>query len=71
MLHHIRYLIGNGNSTEFWLDPWLPCGRLVAIYGNRVVYDLRLGRNVKVTSIIRDGSWCFPHAPNHVAREIF
>lgn len=56
-LPHARHLIGNGMDTLFWLDPWLPCGRLMDSFGSRAVYDLSLGRNIRVSKFLQNGVW--------------
>ena len=59
-LQHIKHLIGDGKSTRFWLDPWLPGGRLIDQFGARAAHDLGLGRDVLVSHFITNG--CRPFA---------
>ena len=33
----ILHLIGDGKGAKFWTDPWLSVGRLMDVYGARVV----------------------------------
>lgn len=40
-------------------------------FGDRTIYDLGLGRNVKVSKFLNSGNWEFPHAPTHGIRDIF
>ena len=55
----IRYDIGDGCSTFLWFDYWLPLGPIQSTMGDRVIYDSRLRRDAKVSSIIRAGSWAW------------
>lgn len=61
ILPFVHHMIGDGKSTSFLLDPWLPCGRLIYKFGGRAVYDLGLGKDIAVSSFISNGSWRFPH----------
>lgn len=61
ILPFVHHRIGDGKSTSFLLDPWLPCGRLIYKFGGRAVYDLGLGKDIAVSSFISNGSWRFPH----------
>lgn len=70
-LSNIHHLIGNGKNIYFWFDPKWPCGRLVDAFSERTIHDLGLGRDIKVSSIIRDGSWSLPHARTHQVKNIF
>ena len=57
---YIRHLIGNGMLTSFWVDYCVDGRSLIEQYGDQVVYDLGMGKNVKVSSFIHDDTWCFP-----------
>lgn len=62
-LQGTKDLIGNGCTTLFWHDPWLPVGRLVYYFGHRPLYDLGLSENIEVSFFIQNHCWRFPHAP--------
>lgn len=58
---HTIHAIGNGANTSFWRDPWLlPGFILLEQFGHLPIYDLGLGRNVKVCDLICDGVWNLP-----------
>jgi len=50
---HMKKIIGNGQHTSLWLDPWLMQGRVVDLLGrnNWTVSDHR------VSSIIHHNQW--------------
>lgn len=47
---HIIHLIGDGNRTKLWSDPWHPLGILLNHFGNRPRYNI--SPNANVSSII-------------------
>lgn len=49
VLKHVTHIIGNGQNTDNWSDPWLPGGRIKDIYGDRPRSD-----------IIENGVWKLP-----------
>lgn len=36
------HIIGDGQATNLWSDPWLKQGRIRDLVGDRIWYDLRL-----------------------------
>lgn len=58
VLTQITHLIGKGDKTFFWLDPWLPGGRLIDRFGKLAAYDVSYGEHFKVN----DGVWNLPTA---------
>lgn len=67
VLPNIQHLIGNGSSTSFWLDPWLPCGQLINKFGSRAAYDLGRGRDILISSFLwDDGSITPPRISNQL-----
>lgn len=70
-LRHVTHLIGNGNQTKFWLHLWLPCGRLIDVFGTRRVYDLGYKNQINVSSFISNGNWNFPIATSAHLIDIF
>lgn len=70
-MRHIKHLIGNVKSMFFWLDPWLPSGRLINTFGHTTVYDLDLGIDLLVSYFIKEGSWNLPIATLNELAYIF
>jgi len=56
----IKTFIGDGSDTNVWSDIWLDQGRLLDLFGERVIYDSGLGRKMKVCSLNQDGAWNLP-----------
>ncbi|XP_059658789.1 uncharacterized protein LOC132305127 [Cornus florida] len=54
-------LIGDGQSTFLFTDPWVQGESLVTKYGYRVHRDFNLAKQAKLSSIIQNGQWQFPH----------
>lgn len=63
--NQFQLIIGDGKSTFFWFDPWLPCGRLIDLFGERAAQDMGLGKGIKVNNFISNNSWCFPCFSTH------
>lgn len=55
-----RFVVGNGSRISLWYDRWHPVGRLIEVFGERMIYDSGLGRNAMVADIIREGTWRWP-----------
>lgn len=70
-LPFFHHLIGDGEKTRFWLDPWLPCGRLLDKFGPRPAYDLGFDLDVKVSRFITNGSWNVPSTISNELLEIY
>lgn len=62
--------MGNGRDISFWLDNWHPSKPPIEKYGKRVFYNSDLKRYDKVSKIIRDGLWFWPHASTWELRDI-
>lgn len=60
MKESIKTFIGDGSDTNVWSDIWLDQGRLLDLFGERVIYDSGLGRKMKVCSLNQDGAWNLP-----------
>lgn len=70
-MNHVKFLIGNGHITKFWIDPWLNGGRLKDCYGKRAIYDMGLGTDICVQHFIHDSNWLFPAPTSNALMEIF
>lgn len=51
----MKYIIGNGQNTNAWLDNWHPLGPLYNVFGEEAVYNLGRSLLAKVSSIIAYG----------------
>ncbi|KAJ6385146.1 hypothetical protein OIU77_028362 [Salix suchowensis] len=59
--HHIRWCIGNGESSFLWQDNWLPSGSEIGnIISPRQLAHTGLSWNAKVAEIVRGRAWQFP-----------
>lgn len=67
----VHHLIGNGCSTYFWLDPWLPCNRLIGRFGTNAISELGLGMNIPVSAFIGNGNWILPTTSSPYLIDIF
>ncbi|XP_074323233.1 uncharacterized protein LOC141660169 [Apium graveolens] len=54
----IRYLIGNGQRTSLWFDPWWNNTCLASHTRDPIISQVRSSPNVLVHSLIASGSWC-------------
>lgn len=65
----IRHLIGNGQNTRVWLDPWHQRGLLKEWFPLQLLYNSDCIMNSYVNSLINDDQWWVPaglirHAPD-------
>jgi hypothetical protein len=58
----LSFKVGDGQSIFLWLDNWHPNGYLLGKYGHRVVHDAGSTIGNKLSTVIRDGEWCWPPA---------
>ncbi|XXG82820.1 hypothetical protein AAC387_Pa10g0707 [Persea americana] len=70
-LPHIKFLIGNGHTTHFWTNPWLPGGQLKDWFGSRAMYDLGLGEDFRVSTFIVHAVWNLPPPTSAALMDIF
>ena len=70
-LPHIKFLIGNGHTTHFWTDPWLPGGRLRDCFGSRAMYDLGFGAYLRVNTFVVNGHWNLPPPTSNALMDSF
>ncbi|XP_042489904.1 uncharacterized protein LOC122069885 [Macadamia integrifolia] len=57
MEYFIMHIVGNGISTNLWLDNWHPKGILIKIFGDRIRYDAGLSHLATIDEILKDGAW--------------
>ncbi|KAI8555238.1 hypothetical protein RHMOL_Rhmol05G0159100 [Rhododendron molle] len=67
---HIKYKIGDAQSTSLWFDNWHLLGPLSPRFGPRVIYDSRLPKDSTVKDIIRSNHWASPTAQSPDLNEI-
>lgn len=51
---HIKFLIGNGHLIKFWTDPCLNGGHLKDYYGDRVISNMGLNSDIRVSLFIQN-----------------
>lgn len=56
---HVIHVIGNGQQSFLWNDPWHPHG-VVGFYSQRGIYDAALGLNSVVAAVIKGDQWVWP-----------
>lgn len=66
----IRVKVSNGRSTLFWLDQWLPLGRLIDIAGDTGPQRLGIGRYAKVADAVTETGWRFRRCRDPVLQHI-
>lgn len=54
---NVFYSIGNGLTTNFFHDPWLPKGSLIDQFGMGIINNIGLGDNIVVANFIENGKW--------------
>lgn len=54
----LQFKIGDGQSVHLWLDNWHPDGILFEKYGFRAEYDAGSNLEAKVSSVLKEHSWC-------------
>lgn len=57
MQPHVSHLLGNGQCTKLWLEPWHPGGVLIHIYGERLYHDADSRRDALVSTILVNEEW--------------
>ena len=62
---------GYGHLIKFWTDPWLNGGRLKDQYGDRAIYDLGLGCDIRLHCSIEAHEWLFPTPTSNALMDIF
>ena len=67
----LHCLIGNGQITNFWTDPWLNGGRLKDRYGEREIYALGMGADIMVSRFLHNNCWHLPRPTTNALKDIF
>ncbi|KAF6163755.1 hypothetical protein GIB67_008589 [Kingdonia uniflora] len=57
----VCHLLGDGNKTLFWQDPWHPGGILMNSFPGGLKYDSTLPFNALVSNVVTEGKWAVPH----------
>ena len=70
-LPHINFFIGNGQITSFWTNPSLNGGRLKDPYGERAIYALGMGVDIRVSSFLQNNGWHLPRPTSNALKDIF
>ncbi|XP_062169099.1 uncharacterized protein LOC133875111 [Alnus glutinosa] len=55
----IRFEVGTGENIHLWMDNWHPFGALVEKFGFIIVYDFCSNLEAKLSSVLKDGIWCW------------
>jgi hypothetical protein len=66
----IRFEVGTGENIHLWIDNWNPFGALVEKFGFRIVYDSCSNLEAKLSSVLKDGIWCWRPARSEDLVEI-
>jgi hypothetical protein len=66
----IRFEAGTGENIHLWIDNWHPFGALVEKFGFRIVYDSCSNLEAKLSSVLKDGIWCWRPAHSEDLVEI-
>lgn len=65
-----RHMIGNGEKTLFWKDPWHPEGILMDKFPQQLTYNSVLHKEAKVSSVIVNGEWAVLHQAASIISDI-
>ena len=57
MRPYIRHRVCNGGGTFLWHDFWNPLGPILPLFGERILYDSAIHRNVYVVSVMDGARW--------------
>ncbi|XP_059635941.1 uncharacterized protein LOC132278144 [Cornus florida] len=68
--HISKHHIGNGTSTCFWNDNWLPLGPLSLRFQSHLLSDAGFERTTTVSSFITNNSWHFPTSLSRAIPEL-
>lgn len=58
----VRHVIGNGENTTVWLDPWHHRQLLKDHFPYQLLYSSDCNLKTKVSELIIDGRWAIPNA---------
>ncbi|CAE5959436.1 unnamed protein product [Arabidopsis arenosa] len=66
----LQTAIGDGKETFFWLDHWLPMGRLIDIVGDNGIRGLGVQRFAKVSDVVFGSQWGLRRCRDKTLEEI-
>lgn len=58
----IKFEVGDGKLIHMWLENWHPHGTLFEKYGFRVIYDAHSRIEARLSTVMKNGVWCWRHA---------
>lgn len=58
----VRYVIGDGNNTSLYFDPWLPSGSIWYTLGASAQQLMNQPLQAKVSALINNGRWNPPNS---------
>ncbi|VVA90333.1 unnamed protein product [Arabis nemorensis] len=67
----LRILIGNGEETYFWWDPWTPFGPLIHFLGPQGPASLGIPLFSLVMERLSPAGWCLPAARSEIQLQLF
>ncbi|CAA7047953.1 unnamed protein product [Microthlaspi erraticum] len=67
----LRILIGSGEETFFWWDPWTPFGPLISYLGPQAPAIIGIPQDALVKDCISDLNWILPPARSDHHLEVF
>lgn len=69
-LPFLHYVIGNGESTSLWFDPWIHNAHIACHPSDQIIGLSRLDCNALVADIINDFAWQLPSSNHHFIMEL-
>lgn len=70
-MYVLRIIIGNGEDTFFWWDPWTPFGSLIHFLGQEGPANLGIHLFSLVKDVLFPACWCLPPARSDLQLQLF